>query len=388
MRVKISTVNLWIFVMAIIIQVFTVNYESAGFISYLKYIICLIGIMSSFYIMRRTSKSRVMRKDIETLLVVPIVFVAITIVKSIMTLTFSQRTIIEFLLIVIPMVYGYCLINTLSANQIEKAMMITLIISFIGYLYNLGMTPSNIIKNLMMSSFSESESALESSQFAGISIALCLYYLYYRKNKIGTVVSFVFVIFTFKRLAILMAIAMLFLPKLIDVSKPVGKKWFRVIIVGVFLCSIGYYFAMIPRNGRILQNILKINLNQFTMGRFWRFSLLYDNPNYVNYGLGSTYTYLMSKWGFALEMDICRLLFEVSWLGVAVFIYCFFSFVKKNWYCTILMMYLFLNMITSHCLASMFSWLVVYMTIGSIEYLDKGTGRNRMRFKISQRGKI
>ena len=260
--------------------------------------------------------------------------------------------------------------------------MATLIISFIGYLYNLGMSPSSIISSLIASSFSDSESALESSQFAGISIALCLYYLYYRKNKIGVIVSFAFVVFTFKRLAILMAITMVFLPKIFDVSKPVGKKAFKGIVIGVFVAAVIYYFAMIPQNGKLIQKAININLNQFTMGRFWRFSLLYNNPNYVNYGLGSTYTYLMSEWGFALEMDICRLFFEVSWIGVAVFIYCFFSVVRKNWYCTILMLYLFFNMITSHCLASMFSWLVIYMTIGSIEYLSKETACNRIKFKI------
>ena len=382
MKVKISTINLWIFIVAIIVQVFTVNYENAGIVSYLKYIVCLMGIVSSIYIMRRNHRNRVMGKDIKTLMIVPIFFVAVTIIKSMTTHTFSQRTVIEFLLMTIPMVYSYCLINTLSAEQIEKAMMATLIISFIGYLYNLGMSPSSIISSLIASSFSDSESALESSQFAGISIALCLYYLYYRKNKIGVIVSFAFVVFTFKRLAILMAITMVFLPKIFDVSKPVGKKAFKGIVIGVFVAAVIYYFAMIPQNGKLIQKAININLNQFTMGRFWRFSLLYNNPNYVNYGLGSTYTYLMSEWGFALEMDICRLFFEVSWIGVAVFIYCFFSVVRKNWYCTILMLYLFFNMITSHCLASMFSWLVIYMTSGSIEYLSKETACNRIKFKI------
>ena len=42
---------------------------------------------------------------------------------------------------------------------------------------------------------------------------------------------------------------------------------------------------------------------------------------------------------------------------------------KKNLYCTILMGYMFLNMITSHSLASMFTWIIVFITIGTIQYI-------------------
>lgn len=374
MKIKTSTINLYVFVIAIIVQVFTINYESAGIISYLKYIICLLGIIMSITIMKRKHRVLVMKDDTKRLLTVPVVFMVITFIKGIYVHTFSQRTLIEFLLMIIPIIYSYCLINTLSAKQLEKGMMATLIISFIGYWYNLGMNPNMIVKSLLMSDFATSNSALESSQFAGISISLCLYYLYYRKNKIGVILSFLFVLFTFKRLAILVALIMVFLPKVFDVTKAVGRKTFWIIVLGFFISSIAYFWVMIPQNGLAVQSATNINLNDFTMGRFWRFSLIYNNPNYVNYGLGSTYTYLMKTRGFALEMDICRLIFEVSVVGVAIFIYQYFSVVKKNWYCTFLMIYLFFNMITSHCLASMFSWLIVYMTIGSIQYLDNRCG--------------
>lgn len=60
--------NRLIFIVAIIVQVFTVNYENAGIVSYLKYIVCLMGIVSSIYIMRRNHRNRVMGKDIKTLM--------------------------------------------------------------------------------------------------------------------------------------------------------------------------------------------------------------------------------------------------------------------------------------------------------------------------------
>lgn len=384
MKIKISTINLYLFIIAIIVQVDTVNYESAGLISYLKYIVCLLGIITSVAIMMIQHRKLVMTDDMKRLITVPIIFVFITVIKGIYVHTFSQRTVIEFLLMTIPIIYSYCLINTLSARQLEKAMMATLIVSFMGYLYNLGMSPNMIIKSLVASNFSASNSALESSQFAGISISLCLYYLYYRKNRTGAILSFIFVIFTFKRLAILTALVMLFLPKVFDVTKTVKKNTFRIIVAAVFACSVTYFWIMIPKNGQSIQNALNINLDEFTMGRFWRFSLLYNNPNYVNYGLGSTYTYLMKTRGFALEMDICRLMFEVTAIGVAIFVYQYFSVVRKNWYCTLLMMYLFFNMITSHCLVSMFSWLIIYMTIGSIQYLDNKCGV-KVAFKIDKR---
>ena len=71
-----------------------------------------------------------------------------------------------------------------------------------------------------------------------------------------------------------------------------------------------------------------------------------------------------------MEMDIVRLILEVTPLGAFLLINNMLDIAKKNRYCFIVMVYIIFNLITSHCLANMFSWLMLYLIIGTITHLD------------------
>lgn len=370
MKVTRNDLNLFVYFLVIITQVFTINYESAGLISYLKYIICIIGIIYSFVLMiSQNSEERLMKIEVRHLLIVPTLFLLISLFKIMTVRHFSMRLVNELMFMYLPILYAYGLINTLNFKQIEKAMFGTLIISFLGYLFNLNLQ-GGLLAAISSISFSNSQSVFESSQFAGTSIAVALFYLYYRKNKLATILSVFFVFLTFKRLAILTVIILIILPKIIDLTKPASKSTFRIFVIVTFILSILYFNLMIPGNRELANIIFKNGIDNFTMGRYWRFSLLYNNPRFINYGLGSTYDFLNKLYSFTLEMDICRLFIEIGYIGTFVFIYNYFYSSKKNMYCMLLMSYLFFNMITSHCLAAMFTWIIVFITIGTIEYIN------------------
>lgn len=380
MKVTRTDLNLFVYFLVIITQVFTINYESAGLISYLKYMMCIIGIICSFILMiSQESEERMMKIEVRHLLIVPTLFLLISLFKIMIVRHFSMRLVNELMFMYLPILYAYGLINTLNFKQIEKAMFGTLIISFLGYLFNLNLQ-GGLLAAISSISFSNSQSVFESSQFAGTSIAVALFYLYYRKNKLATILSVVFVFLTFKRLAILTVIILIILPKIMDLTKPASKGTFRIFVIVTFIMSILYFNLMIPANRELANTIFKNGIDNFTMGRYWRFSLLYNNPRFVNYGLGSTYDFLEKLYSFALEMDICRLFIEIGYVGTFVFIYNYFYSAKKNMYCMLLMSYLFFNMITSHCLAAMFTWIIVFITIGTIEYINPEGAKPIIKF--------
>lgn len=380
MKVKRNDLNLFVYFLVIITQVFTINYESAGLVSYLKYIFCIVGIICSFILMiSQESEERLMKTEIRYLLIVPTLFLLISLFKIMTVRHFSMRLVNELMFMYLPILYAYGLINTLSFKQIERAMFGTLIISFLGYLFNLNLQ-GGLSAAISSISFSNSQSVFESSQFAGTSIAVALFYLYYRKNRLATFLSVLFVFLTFKRLAILTVIILIVLPKIIDLTKPASKWIFRIFVFVTFILSILYFNLMIPGNRELASAIFKNGIDHFTMGRYWRFSLLYNNPRFINYGLGSTYDFLEKLYSFSLEMDICRLLIEVGYIGTFVFIYNYFYSAKKNMYCMLLMTYLFFNMITSHCLAAMFTWIIVFITIGTIEYINPKGAKPIIKF--------
>lgn len=371
MKIKESDLNLYIYYIVIVIQVITINYENSGLFSYLKYIACIIGILYSFFLISsKPLKKRYMYKETMRILSVPILFFLISLIKILYTKSSSPRIINEIMFMVLPIVYAYGLVNTLRYEQIEKMMQVTLIVSFLGYLINLKLNPISFIKALTSLNFSSSESLLESSQFAGTSIGVALYYLYYRKNKFGLLLSILFVLLTFKRLAIVVVVILLFLPKFKDLTVPVNKQLYIFVCIFVFVIGLIYYQLMIPANKEIVTSIFGDGFDKFTMSRYWRFSLIYGQPQYINYGLGSSYDFLIYKYNFSLEMDMCKLFIEVGYIAVFIFVFQYFYAVKRNMYCTILMGYMFFNMITSHCLASMFTWIIVFTIIGSIQYIN------------------
>lgn len=385
MKLKKTDLNLGIYYITILIQVLTINYESIGMISNLKYVSCIIGITYSFFLIYRRGNMRELKMKSETLrlLTVPLFFLIISLIKIQQTHDSSSRIVNELMFMILPILYSYGLINTLNYKQIEKAMFGTLLISLIGYFVNLKMSPDMFIDALASMDFNSSESLLESSQFSGIAVAVALFYLYYRKSKIGLFLSVAFVILTFKRLAILVIIILLFLPKIIDLTKQVRKKTFRFICAIVFIVGILYFQIMLPENKGIVYQYFGSGFDRFTMSRYWRFSLIYGQPSYINYGLGSTFDFLMKRYNFSLEMDISKLIIEVGYVAVFIFVYQYFYAVKKNLYCTILMGYMFLNMITSHSLASMFTWIIVFITIGTIQYIAPNGVKPSVDFRKS-----
>lgn len=367
-KIKKNTLIVIIFFIAVIVQSFTVKYESVGIISQLKYIICIIGIIASLVYMNNGKKIYIFKDEFKNGIWIVIVFAVISLIKSIYTDTYTIRTIIELIFLLIPILYSYCLLNTLNLKRIDRCMFISLIISLVGYFNELNLSFSEFFSGITSMSFVNSYSLLESSNFAGVSIVFCMYFIYFKDNKIGKLLSILFVIFTFKRLAILFMLFLLFVKAFFKFNRRVNKTWLNIIKISVFILGIIYYLIMIPNNVSKLYDIYNIDLYKITMARTYRFKIIYNSLDFINCGLGSTYAYTMPIYGVTLEMDIIKLLIEITPIGVFIFINNLANIAKKNWYCMTLMLFQFFNMITSHSLASTFSWLFFYITIGCIIY--------------------
>lgn len=371
MNMKFSTfLNAFIFLIVVCVQVFTIQYESDGLTSKIKYLVCLLGIFVGCITIFSKRAKPVMTYELGKVLQICLVFAIITIFFSSLNGQGSDRAGTELTLMILPIIYAFCLVNTLLSKQINVCMAFILIISMVAYLVSLHMGIGSFVSALLSVNPAESYSELESSAFSGVSIALALYYLYFRDNKICCILSILFVFFTFKRLAMLVVVFLIFIPRFIDCTKAVTKKTLFCTKILIMAISIGYFAILTPDVTYWLRDHWHFNLDQFTMARSWRFRLIYENPHYINTGLGSTWTFLHEQWGFSMEMDIVRLILEVTPLGAFLLINNMLDIAKKNRYCFIVMVYIIFNLITSHCLANMFSWLMLYLIIGTITHLD------------------
>ena len=373
-KIKIKIVIIFMFILSVLVQAFTAEYESIGFVSQLKYIICCLTILVCLFSMYKTNTTNIFKYEFKNVVWIIFVFAIISLIRSLFAYSFTTRTLQELLFLLIPVLFAYGILNTLSHKIIDKCMLFTLIALLIGYFLEIDMGISDFIREFTTMSFSDSYSPFESSTFAGVSIAIAMYFLYFRRNKLGFILSILFVVLTFKRLALLFTIFLIFIPKIFNYNNTVSRSILNVIKIGTFLLTLGYFLMMIPENVDKIYNLFNIDLYKLTMSRTYRFQLIYNKSNFINTGLGSTFNYMMNRYGVTLEMDFIKLLIEVTPMGVFIFINNMCNIVKKNWYCMFLMLFQFLNLITSHSLASMYSWIIFYITIGCILYGDKTNG--------------
>lgn len=371
LKIKKTTIIAFIFILAVFIQAITAQYESIGFVSQLKYLVCTIGIVTCLIYMNKRNKFLIFKYEFKNVMWVIVTFASITLFKIIFSSHFTGRTVQELLFLIIPILYAYCLLNCLEYKTIDKCMFIILILCMMGYFIELGMNFKDIILGIKSMSFSESYSMLESSAFAGISIVLAMYFIYFKRRKVSTILSIIFVILTFKRLAIIFMIFILIIRLFFYCDKKVKRSILNIIKITVFFIGVGYFIIMIPKNVNKIYELYNIDLYKLTMARTYRFKLIYNSIDFINSGLGSTYAYTMPIYGVTLEMDFIKLIFEVTPVGTWILVNNFMNIAKKNWYCMFLMLFQFFNMITSHSLVSVFSWLLFYITIGCIIYKKK-----------------
>lgn len=179
--------------------------------------------------------------------------------------------------------------------------------------------------------YGTSSSPTESSIFAGMSIILCAFYCYYRNNMVLTCLSTIYAIATFKRLAIVFAIAFFVIPIFFDPNKKV-PSYVRQMMKFVFLCGTGiYYLLLLPQSSRIFEELFHQSQDQYTMGRssFLRTLL---SANYQPYGYGSSTIVI----GRSLEMDYLQIAIELTPIALFIFINIYWNILGNNLYLTFL----------------------------------------------------
>ena len=231
-----------------------------------------------------------------------------------------------------------------------------------------------IIKALFNSNFSESTSDLESHIYSGFSLAFCTFFCYFDNKKKYKLLSVLFVIMTFKRLAIITAIFLYILSKLNIKKISIGKNIY--VISGIFLIffAVLYYNIMLPNNVIKIENKYDINISKLTSTRSDRLKDLMKS-NYVSYGFGSSTEYMYKYCYGALEMDIVKMIIELGYIPIIALI-CIYLYVgKTNLYTFSFICFLILSLIFSSNLTSSFAWIIFFITlflVNKVNTIERG----------------
>ena len=220
-----------LFVVLVIVFCITASNEVGSNLSLYKYAILVLCILEAFckYLKKKKQECEIFAsKEVKYLLCFVIIILLFSIFKSVLSLKFSFRTIQELLFLACPMIYAYLLINTLDEKQIYPIMKISFFIVFFAYIISLNLNLTAIVDAFFNASFFESSSDLESHIFSGFSLAFCTFFFYFSNKKAYKLLSLLFVIMTFKRFSIVMAIFLFILSNLKIKKLYISKKIFVI----------------------------------------------------------------------------------------------------------------------------------------------------------------
>lgn len=312
-----------------------------------------------------TKHVSVFYREFSMLLSVGVVFSFISAIEVIYTDSIGTSTIDDLMKLVLPALMAYCVLNTLSFEQLQKCMVVVLFSSVVGYLCELSFGDISLM-DIWQSDFSSSSSPLESSIFAGMSITLCFYYCYYRSDKFLVVLSVLYAIATFKRLAIIFAVIMLFLPLLVNVNRRIHGYWIWLFELVTLILTFIYYIIIQPSQSALFERIFKQNQMDFTMGRSAFLTKLSRN-DFMPFGYGSSADVI----GRTLEMDLIQIAVELSPIALLIFVHVYWNICGRNLYCILIMTYEYINFLTSHSLNSGYKWGISFILIGMINYMPR-----------------
>ena len=391
MRLKAQQINKITNYLFFVVSFFIQSYVDGKYIAYgdeptslklLKYILLAVAIV--WGMMQLLGKRHfVFIKELRNVLAAIFAFLAV----SLVLILFRDGDLMMCLELVaryaMSILYAFVLLNVMDFEDIYRLMTYALLIAVFCFFLQHG---RNLVDVSLYSliSFRDSYSPFESHYFAAPSINCCAFFLYYRKNKALSAISFLFVLMTFKRPQIVAAIVLLLLPLFVDPNRMVKKSTHLLMCVGAIAATVLWYYLLLPEMEWVVELLTGQSAQIFTSGRSGVLRELVDS-GYRYGGLGSTSNLV----GSGIEMDLVAFMLEMSLPVMAWFVFAFASVSGRRIYTVVVMIYRLLSAMTGSGLYNVTGVLLLYLFFGSVNYLQpdvlKKTERRKRWIRIKFR---
>ena len=361
-KLKKETITTFLYALYVIVYLVTLRIFGMGDgRSRVRYYLLAFNVIVGFIMLIKDNKMSKMfkesySKELLYILGTGIIFLVVSCFKAIQYGTWLNiRTIVQISLFVLPALYAFVLIKILPMEKILNLMKYTLIVTIVVYLSESQHTIISFfdINNWLNITFTKA--FIESSLCSSIFMHLYLFFSYFdiklnRQNKtikVCSVVSFIFSILCFKRLAILFVILLslykffIFYFRKDNVDQRLPK--YSYIIIAIIFTILTYFYTKFM-NGQIFK---EVDLYKFTTGRDYILSL-WRIHDFRSYGYGTSMLII----GRYLEMDLIQIYLELGLVTLFCFCYSFFKLTKNVLYSVIILGYEFLNLLTASSLPS------------------------------------
>ena len=345
------------FLIKAVTDITIVKNNYGGFFDDLKYLTLFLSFIFFIPLFIHKSRKKIVYEKEFLVITFQILFLFfLSLLNGILNGSFSFSTFAEVFLTILPLLFAFVAVNSISKSAVHNTLLIILFIYIINYIFiEIGIDNFNY-DNFSKISFADSFSPFESQYSASIFYLLCCYFIINHKHFYELLLAFAFTILTFKRPFILGAIVLFLFSILIR------RKRERFLNGNIFIFFSLFFFAatviyLYILEGKIF-NISFEELDKFTMGRA-SFLKALESDGYVSSGLGTIQIFL----GKELEMDLIRILLETNVIGLFVVCFSYFYISRKSSYSLLFMFFIFLTLLTSHILNQPFSRIIIYFVI-------------------------
>ncbi|MCR4802194.1 MAG: hypothetical protein K5895_04220 [Lachnospiraceae bacterium] len=267
-----------------------------------------------------------------------------------------------------PALYIFCIVNLDDSDDFDYYVdwiFYTFCFSFVQIAGLSSFTPANFSSISFADSYSPWESGLADA------FLICFFYYYTRKKWKRCAVAIVLNVLSFKRLHLFYMVIYMVIERFLK-NKPVPKGVEYLVKVLFIVSPLLVYAATEDSFATWFEASFGMDLNGFTMGRFNQINFINDLGENMT-GLGMTH-YMLVKYDFdihRLHCDILRILIETTIVGLVVFVNGFVNIAKRNQKCFSLMVFFLIVMISSTCMENTYYWMLIYISIESIQRIAK-----------------
>ena len=338
--------------------------EISATVAYTKYFTALLACFFAFAHSLKYGE-KIFVREFNKLLIVVAVFTLVSFILQAVTQKLAIQVYIELIKLAMPIFLAYLVMNSLDRKIIYRCMEIILIITIIGYLFDLrsaGVSPLDILE----SDFQTSDSATEHAGVSDIALMLSFYFLYFIIDKWPAPLAVALCILAFKRLAIVMVILACVLSLFPRIRDGKVRKSIIWLCAGFTLGAIMLWFwLLLPAQESLFISIFGEGPSEFTSGRSEIMRWLI-NSGFQSCGFGSANDLVMSVFSVPFEMDFIKIALELTPAAVVLFVCVFWSLARSSFWAFLIIGYYVINMITSDSLTANFAFTLAYIVIGLV----------------------
>lgn len=365
------------FVLTFAIKAFTdgpyVRGEISSAVAYSKYFTALIACFAALAYSLGKGESRFVA-EFNKLMLIFSIFCVVSFVMQACSGRFSMTVYVELFKFVMPIILAYCILNALDDDEVWGCMVCVLVVSLIAYFLELRSQGASF-SSIFAADFEDFNSETESSGFAEIALMLVFYFSYVKRSRVVLVISAIFSILTFKRLAMLVTLVVVVVSALApNVAKvKIPRKAITALKLLTIAAAVVWIWLLLPAQEPLFINLFGKPQFDFTMGRSESLKYLCLG-GFQSFGFGSASETINAVYGVPFEMDLAKIAIELTPVVAVLFVWLFWDIAGGSFWGVAIVGYYMLNMITSDSLASNFAFTLAYMVIGTVACGDTGGG--------------